>query len=256
MRRDRSIRAAGFTIIEVMVAMLIFAIAIVSIFGAQFAAISTTEFARHNAMASELARCRMSELELEFVKNGGFEEGDVTQSGPCCEMLDGDANADEYTCTWEVKTIQLPDMSQMLAGGADGGVGGGLGGGMLGGLLGGGAGDDDDQGGGAGSALGGAEMGMISSLLPTVTGMLQQAIRRVTVTVEWEIASGDKRDTSIVQYVVHPTQGPLQLLQNVNAANEQAEAAGLGDESESAELPTGGKGSSGGGAFQKPGRIR
>ena len=252
MRRLRSVRVAGFTIIEVMVAMLIFAIAIVSIFGAQFAAISTTEFARHTAMASELARCRMSELELEFVKNGGFEEGDITQSGPCCEMLDGDANADEYTCTWEVKTIKLPDMSQMLAGGADGGVGGG----MLGGLLGGGAGDDDDQGGGAGSALGGAGMGMISSLLPTVTGMLQQAIRRVTVTVEWEIASGDKRDTSLVQYVVHPTQGPLQLLQNVNAASEQAEAAGLGDESESAELPSGAKNSQGGGSFQKPGRIQ
>ena len=101
----------GFTIIEVMVAMLIFAIAIVSIFGAQFSAISTTEFARHTTMATELARCRMSELELEFLQNGGFEEGDITQSGSCCEALEDDPSAADYTCRWEVKTIQLPDPS-------------------------------------------------------------------------------------------------------------------------------------------------
>ncbi len=56
---------------EERVAMLIFAIAIVSIFGAQFSAISTTEFARHTTMATELARCRMSELELEFLARFG-----------------------------------------------------------------------------------------------------------------------------------------------------------------------------------------
>jgi prepilin-type N-terminal cleavage/methylation domain-containing protein len=219
-------RRRGFTIMEVMVAMLIFAISIVSIFGAQFAAVSSAEFARHTAMASELARCKMSEIELEFAKNNGFEEGDVTQSGPCCEALEGDANADAYSCSWEIKTIQLPDINQMLAGATDGGVGG-----MFGDALGlGGLGDvaADEGEGAAGGAAGAAGMDMISSFLPTVTGMLQQAIRRVTVTVEWEIGSGDKRDLALVQYVVHPTQGPLQLLQQVNAANELTEAAGLG----------------------------
>jgi prepilin-type N-terminal cleavage/methylation domain-containing protein len=247
-RGTEGVGPRGFTIIEVMVAMLIFAISIVSIFGAQFAAVSTAEFARRTGMASELVRCRMSELELEFATNGGFEEGDVTQSGPCCEMLDGDANADDYTCTWEIKTIQLPDINQMLAGGTDGGPGGGMFGDMLG-LGGMGEGDDDDQSGTSGAGAGGA-MGMVSAFLPTVTGMLQQAIRRVTVTAEWEIASGDKRDLSIVQYVVHPTQGPLQLLQNVNTVNEQAEALGLGEDATSEEA-AGGQSS-----FQATGRIR
>ena len=206
----------GFTIIEVMVAMLIFAIAVVSIFGAQFSAISTTEFARHTTMAAELARCRMSELELEFVQNGGFQEGDVAESGACCEALDGDANAAEYTCRWDVKTIVLPDATQLTAGGADGGVGGG----MLGDLLGGGMGGDDEQASQDALGLGGD---MVSAFLPTVTQMLQQAIRRVTVTVEWELANGERRDLAVVQYVVHPTQGPLQLLQQVNAAGQMAE---------------------------------
>jgi hypothetical protein len=210
-----------------MVAMLIFAIAIVSIFGAQFSAISTTEFARHTTMAAELARCRMSELELEFAQNGGFEEGDVTQSGTCCEALENESSAAEYDCRWEVKTIVLPDASQLMAGGADGGVGGG----MLGDLLGGdGMGETGEAaGGGTEDAMGGMGGEMISAFLPTVTGMLQQAIRRVTVTVEWEVAKGETEKLDVVQYVVHPTQGPLQLLQQVNAVGQAAEQAGLGE---------------------------
>jgi len=216
----------GFTIIEVMVAMLIFAVAIVSIFGAQFSAISTTEFARHTTMATQLARCRMSELELEFLQNGGFEEGDVTQSGPCCETLDGDENAADYTCSWEIKTIVLPDVSQMMAGDADGGLAGG----MFGDLLGDSTGDE-----GGGDATGGMGMDMMSAFLPTVTDLLEQAIRRVSVTVEWELSGGDKRDLSVVQFVVHPTQGPLQLLQQASAADQMAEQLGLGEQGQEAE---------------------
>jgi type II secretion system protein I len=220
----------GFTIIEVMVAMLIFAIAIVSIFGAQFSAISTTEFARHTTMATELARCRMSELELEFLQNGGFEEGDVTQSGPCCEALDGDENAADYTCSWEIKTIVLPDVTQMMSG-ADGGLGGGMFDDLMGDSTGDESGDD---------AMGGMGMDMISAFLPTVTDLLEQAIRRVTVTVEWELSSGDKRDLSVVQFVVHPTQGPLQLLQQASATDQMAEQLGLGEDGQQTAAPGGG----------------
>jgi len=221
----------GFTIIEVMVAMLIFAIAIVSIFGAQFSAISTTEFARNTTMATELARCRMSELELEFLQNGGFEEGDVTQSGPCCEALEGDENAEDYTCTWEIKTIVLPDMTQMMSG-----TDGGLGGGMFGDLLGDTTGDES-----GGDATGEMGMDMMAAFLPTVTDLLEQAIRRVTVTVEWEISDGNKRDLSVVQFVTHPTQGPLQLLQQASATDQMAEQLGLGGEDQQTASPGDGK---------------
>jgi prepilin-type N-terminal cleavage/methylation domain-containing protein len=228
MRRFGHGRLAGFTIIEVMVAMLIFAVAIVSIFGAQFSAISTTE----------LARCRMSELELEFLQNGGFEEGDVTQSGPCCEALDGDENAADYTCSWEIKTIVLPDVTQMMSG-----TDGGLGGGMFGDLLGGSTGDltGDSTGDSTGDAMGEMGMDMVSAFLPTVTDMLEQAIRRVTVTVEWELASGAKRDLSVVQFVVHPTQGPLQLLQQASATDQMADQLGLGEGDQQTAAPAGGK---------------
>jgi len=222
-RLDRG-RGSGFTIIEVMVAMLIFSVAIVSIFGAQFSAVATTEFSRHQTMATVLARCRMSELELEFLQNGGFEEGDVTQSGSCCEALEDDPGAADYTCRWEIKMIQLPDASQLLAGGADGGVGGG----MFGDLLGGGMGDQggDDQGGGD-EAAGAMGMDMISAFLPMVTDLLEQAIRRVTVTVEWEQSGGEARELEIVQFVTHPTQGPLGLINQAKSAQDMAGQLGL-----------------------------
>jgi hypothetical protein len=202
-----------------MVAMLIFAIAIVTIFGAQFSALSTTEFARHTTMATELARCRMSEIELEILQNGGFEEGDVVQSGDCCEALEGDESAAEYTCRWEIKTIELPDPTQMLSGGADGGVEDGMFGDLLGGT-------GDVSGDETGGEMG---LDMVSAYLPMVTDLLEQAIRRVTVSVEWKLSSGDDRSLSVVQFVTHPTQGPLALMQQAGAASQLEEQMGLGD---------------------------
>lgn len=224
----------GFTIIEVMVAMLIFAVAIVSIFGAQFSAISTTEFARHTTMATELARCRMSELELEFVQNGGFEEGDVTQSGTCCEALENDPSAADYTCRWEIKTIVLPDASQLMAGGADGGLGGGMFGDMIGGGMG-----DEASGDEAAGAMG---LDMVSSFLPMVADLLEQAIRRVTVTVEWQLSGGAERELSVVQFVTHPTQGVLGMAQGAKAAGDLAEQLGLGEQTENLDGERGAKG--------------
>ena len=218
-------RPGGFTIIEVMVAMLLLSVSIVSIFGAQFAAVATVEFSRNVTQAAQLARCRMSEIELEFLMNDGFEEGDVNESGECCELLDGEHSQAEYTCRWEIKTIEMPDISQMMTGGTDGGVFDDMSGGMMGDMMGDSTGDD----------LGDMGMGMIGPFLPIITGLLEQAIRRVTVVVEWKQGSRQK-ELEIVQYVVHPTQGPLQLMQQVNAMDEMSEMGAFG------EAPTSGRG--------------
>ncbi len=219
------VRSGGFTIIEVMVAMLLLSVSIVSIFGAQFAAVATVEFSRNVTQATQLARCRMSEIELEFLMNDGFEEGDVNESGDCCELLDGESSQTEYTCRWEIKTIEMPDISQMMTGDADGGVFDDMSGGMMGDMMGDSTGDD----------LGDMGMGMIAPFLPLITELLQQAIRRVTVVVEWNQGSRQK-ELEIVQYVVHPTQGPLQLMQNVNTMDQMSEMGAFG------EMPTSEKG--------------
>ena len=39
----------------------------------------------------------------------GFQETDVEEKGDCCELLEGEPGTGDYTCRWEVKTIELPD---------------------------------------------------------------------------------------------------------------------------------------------------
>jgi len=202
----------------VMVAILLLSVSIVSIFGAQFSATASAEYAKHVSQAALLARCRMSELELYFQTEGGFEEGDITNSGECCEVLEGDKNAGLYTCRWEIKTIELPDLSQMMSGGgADGGILGDLSD-MSGGDM---SGGDMSGNGMSGNGMAEMGMGMVGQFLPMITNLLQQAIRRVTVTVEWKQGSRSK-DLQVTQYVVHPTQGPLQLMQQVDMMNKMS----------------------------------
>lgn len=211
--------AGGFTVIEVMVSILLLAVAVVSIFGAQFAAVATADYSRHVTQAVQLARCRMSELELQFQLEDGFEEGDVIETGECCEAVEGEDDIAPFTCSWEVKMIEFPDISQMMTGGgADGGMMDDMLGGGMDGLLGGGG--DDDLGGGM-DELG---MGLAQSFGPMVIEILQGAIRRVTVKVEWDQGEAHK-ELEVVQYVTHPTQGPLEVLQQAAALSDLEDEA-------------------------------
>jgi len=228
-------REAGFTIMEVMVSIMILAVSVVSIFGAQFAAVATTEFAKHSTQAIQLARCRMSEIELDIQVENGFEEADVEMEGDCCEMLEGESGLDDFTCSWEIKTIELPDLTTMMTGG--GGPDGG--GGFLGdfGL------DDMDDGFGA--------MGMASAFAPMLSDMLRQAIRRVTVTVEWKQGS-KKKEFVLSQYLTHPTQGPLEFMHNAASAAEMAEDGFAPDMNSGNRLNPGGVSNFSGGGRTKP----
>ncbi len=207
---DRNADSRGFTIIEVMVSIMILAVSVVSIFGAQFATVATVGFSRYTTQAMELARCRMSEIELEVQVENGFEQGDITAGGECCEMNESDTK--EFSCSWEIKTIEMPDLLSMMADSQDGGVG------LLGDL---GMGDSMDD-----SNDDTGMMGTAMAFLPMLSDMLGQAMRRVTVKVEWTQGKR-KRDFVLSQYLVHPTQGPLQLM---NAAADEMDRQEIREE--------------------------
>ena len=99
----------GFTIMEVMVAIMILAVSVVSIFGAQFAAVATTEYSKHITQAINLAECRMNEIELEVLTDDGFKLGNVESSGECCESME-DEKIGDYECSWEIKVVEIPDL--------------------------------------------------------------------------------------------------------------------------------------------------
>lgn len=222
---------AGFTVMEVMVAIMILAVSVVAIFGAQFAAVATTDFSQYTTQAIELARCRMSEIELEIQTENGFEEADVAESGDCCELLEGESDIADFSCSWEIKMIELPDLTTLMTGGADGG----------GSLLG-------DLGMDQSSMEDFGAMGMATAFAPMLSEMLKQAIRRVTVTVEWEQGS-KKREFVLAQFLTHPTQGPLELMQAAATADEWSESA-----EEEGMAPSGspGEGFPSGGPMERP----
>lgn len=207
-RQRRGPRALGFgfTVIEVMVAVLLLAISVASIFGAQFTAVATADYSQYMTQAVQLARCRMNEIELQFQIDDGFEEGDVTGSGMCCEIVDDETDIEPFECSWEIKMIEFPDVTQMLTSSAPDG-------GMM----------DDTMGGGMDDLVDGFDaMGMVSAIAPMITELLRAAIRKVTVKVEWDQGS-KHRELEVVQYATHPTQGPLQLLQQASAMDQMAD---------------------------------
>lgn len=103
-RRAKRIFAAGFTLLEVMVAVAILALSLTAIFASEAGAIKMAHRSRKMGMATLLARCKMGEIE-EQVAAEGLPAFDDSGSDACCEG----AEVDGFGCDWEIAPIVLPD---------------------------------------------------------------------------------------------------------------------------------------------------
>jgi general secretion pathway protein I len=219
---------SGFTLIEVMFAIAILAMAMTVVFSSNIIAARSTMHSRSLTRATMMARCRLTEAEAWLVRNQlpptdkALEDPPTTGDEPCC--------TDGVTCDAQVDKIELPNPAtvetaagnQMLGraasaasgtsfGGASG-VTGGDGGAALGGLAGA---MGMMGGGGAGGSGSGAPTGapsprdmagtLLTTVYPTVKPLLEGAIRRLTVTVRWH--EGEREHSfNIVEYVTNPGQ--------------------------------------------------
>ena len=86
---------AGFTLLEVMVAVAIIAIAFVSLLGSQSQSISIATISRFETTASMLARMKLAEIE-----SGGFEELSGTE---------GDFENDFSEFHWQTEVSELTE---------------------------------------------------------------------------------------------------------------------------------------------------
>ena len=218
----------GFSLLEVLVAVAILGLGLTTIMSAQAGLFSTSARGAHMTRASNLARCRMSEIEVKLMRDG-FPLTDQKDDGHCCEREDDDG----YTCKWMVETIKLPEIDSK-----DGGVdGGGLFGGVtgsglnLGGLkLDGGFNPTNTSGlnsfgllgqalpglglsgtGQSGSSaigLGGIASMALTMVYPTVKPMFEASIRRVSVSVIWHEGKNE-RSFDVAQYLTNPQQGGM-----------------------------------------------
>jgi len=215
-RRNRA-RARGFTLLEVLVAIAILGLGLTVILGSQVGLFTNASRGQHLTVATNLARCKMSEIELQLLKLG-YQLTDVTDDGPCCGDDDGNEG---YRCSWKIERVKLPELP--LNGGADGGVGpagdGGLDLGPIALLAGlnqpGGKSIGDKASptdlattlGNAPSPMGLAPM-MMSMVYPTLKPMLEASIRKVSVTVTYKEGKFE-RELLVTEYVTNPQQGQL-----------------------------------------------
>lgn len=231
-RSTARVERRGFTLLEVIVALAILGLSLTVILSSQVGLFSSAARTENLSIAVGLARCKMNEVEEKLLRDG-YPVADEEDEGPCC----GDDVDRDYSCSWKIQTVKLPEPQQL---GADGGApstgDGGLSGlalntpqapmqagdpgtlGPLGALASvaqsGGAALGGDGGLGGLSNLMGAASGGTQGMAPLLMGMvypqlkpmLEASIRKLIITVKWKEGHND-RHLDVTEYVTNPTQG-------------------------------------------------
>jgi len=215
-RRARS-QSSGFTLLEVLVAVAILGLGLTVILSSQAGLFSSASRGEHMTVATNLLRCKMSEIELDLDQNG-FNLTDENEEGDCC----GDDEGAGYSCAWKIERVELPPMPdtstdadagtgsdptavdalskaaptdplaklQALKSGGDEAAADALG-------------QMSDFSGGSGM-----ESMVMSMVYPGLKPMLEASIRRVTVKVTWKEGTRP-RELEVTQFLTRPQEGQL-----------------------------------------------
>ncbi len=250
---------AGFSLLEVMVAIAILGLSLSVILSAQGGLAASNRAGANMGNAANYGRCKMTELEEHLLKFGYPEVDDLQDGQACC-----DDDSGQFTCDTRVERVVLPNPASQNSAGDGGSLNlGGAGGvasaaasaGLPPGMVNPAGGADINLDGGLqaiGSQLtsqfGGAG-GMLNMVLgmvyPAIKPMLEASIRKATVTVHW--SEGPRaRELVLVQYLTNPQRGGFiaGVPQLPGAAGSAAPATG--GPSQGSTLGGGASGSSGG----------
>jgi hypothetical protein len=176
-------RQRGFTLLEVMIALGILFTSLAVLIYRTTANIHTAERAEALGVATDLSRAKMYEIEEMLLKDG-FQELEQEEHGDFSEE-------DHREVEWEarIEKVELPGLNNLaaLAGSGEEGAEGAEGGGEvadspLAGLLAMGGGD---AGGAAGASF-------LSSQFELISQVLEQSIRKVTLTVTWKVGTREE----------------------------------------------------------------
>lgn len=177
-------RARGYTLMEVMVAMAILAMSLTVLLGTQASAARMSDRANNMALAALLARSKMIDIEHELLDS-------ATGLPEMADTMRGDFRDEGFDdVDWEalIEVIEITDQAQesfnaqiyeQLFGAGD-----------------------------AGGALAGATgvssfMPMIMSMVPEIMNDVASRARKVTLSISWE--EGEREMTlTVQQYVVQP----------------------------------------------------
>jgi general secretion pathway protein I len=101
----RAARARGFTLLEVLVAIAILGLGLTAILSAQTGLFASSTYTEKLSLATGLVRCKMTEVELKFLKDGNYPLLDMKDEGPCC----ADEPYGGFRCKWKVEKVLLPN---------------------------------------------------------------------------------------------------------------------------------------------------
>jgi general secretion pathway protein I len=239
----------GFSLLEVLVAVALFGAVVTFILSAEAGLISGNKSAAKMSQATELGRCRMTELEEEQLRLGFPEIEEKDSSNTCCM----DTETPGFSCEWNVERVKLPDatglggdagLSSLYGGNLELGEGGApsslpspagsvlvnpAGGAQLdfdGGLDTFGQSIQQSLGGGMGAQ--GLVSMVFSIVYPSLKPVLESAIRKITVVIRWKEGVLD-RDFTLTQYVTNPSRaGLISGMVTSGAFGDGGAGAGLG----------------------------
>jgi type II secretion system protein I len=163
--------AAGFTLLEVLIAVAILSISLTSLVSSQMASLRNTDYARQLSAMVFLAESQLIEIEFELKQEGGWGTDDRIFEGDFSEEGWPDVT---YHCVADM--IEMPEYQQLLEAkeAADTDGFGGIGGYDMQ--------DTGDQ-----------AFSMVGMVWPIIKEAIEMSIRKSSCTVRWTETGGGRR---------------------------------------------------------------
>jgi general secretion pathway protein I len=185
-------RTAGFTLLEIMVAVAILATTLVILLEIVTNNIRATNHAKLTTAATFLARNKMSDIEDDILYNGFSSE---TENAKGTFKADG---YDQYRWETSIERIELPtDMTQKSQDAAK---------------------NASQESKDPMAMMTGFLGGMMSTFIEPIRIGLQESVRKVSVRVFWDENGRRNQSIEVVQYLTDPSQIEKSMLGGMGAA--------------------------------------
>jgi len=199
-RRARRRSAAGFTLLEIMVAVAILSSTLVVLLQIVTNNIRATNHAKLTTAATFLARTKMSDLE-DYILYEGFIDQNESKKGTFKE--DG---YPQFSWDTLIERIELPtDLTQKTQDAAN---------------------DKTKDSKDPMAMMTGFLGGIMSSFIEPIKNGLQESVRKVTVRVTWDENGRPNQSIEVVQYLTDPSQIEKKMLLGGGAAGPGGAAPG------------------------------
>jgi general secretion pathway protein I len=213
-RRATNRSQGGFSLLEVMVALAILAMALVVLVGIATDNVRNTQHAKMVTIATFLARAKMSEIE-DLVLEEGFTENDSEEEGDFA-----DEGWPEIHWKTLIEKIELPaDIAQQTQEAAQGQV--------------------EENSDNPLAAMAGFMGGFMSTLIEPIRVGLEESVRRVTVKVSWHEVGRPDRSFEVDTFLTDPAKLDMAVQAVGQPPGGAAGAAGTGTQQPGNQPPGG-----------------